>query len=384
MKIFERMSVLRSAILSAILLATLSSTASADWQLNLTEGVTEISRRVFDMHMMVLWICFWIGVVVFGAMTISIIRHRKSRGVTPATFHESMTAEIAWTVVPFIILVAMAIPAAKTLIVMEQTEDAEITLKVTGHQWKWEYEYLESGIRFISNLHADSREAAKLDSGIDPTSVENYLLETDRHVVLPTGKKVRILLTASDVLHAWWLPAFAIKKDAIPGFINEMWMIIDEEGIYRGQCAELCGRDHGFMPIVVDARSQSDYDDWVTAQLAEAEAAANSADREWGMDELMERGEGVYATYCVACHQGNGQGIQGVFPSLVGTPMALEDLEGHIDVVMNGKPGTAMQAFSTQLNDADLAAVITYERNAWGNDTGDIVQPLTVKNLRVH
>ncbi len=384
MKIFERMSVLRSAILSAILLSTISPTVSADWQLNLTEGVTEISRRVFDMHMMVLWICFWIGVVVFGAMTISIIRHRKSRGVKPATFHESMTAEIAWTVVPFIILVAMAIPAAKTLIVMEQTEDAEITLKVTGHQWKWEYEYLESGIRFISNLHADSREAAQLDSGIDPASVENYLLETDRHVVLPVGKKVRILLTASDVLHAWWLPAFAVKKDAIPGFINEMWMIIDEEGIYRGQCAELCGRDHGFMPIVVDARSQSDYDDWVTAELAAAEAAANSADREWAMDELMERGEGVYATYCVACHQGNGQGIPGVFPSLVATPMALEDLEGHIDVVMNGKPGTAMQAFSTQLNDADLAAVITWERNAWGNDTGDVVQPATIKNLRVH
>ena len=384
MKIFERMSVHGHAILSAILLPTISSTAAADWQLNLTEGVTEISRKVFDMHMMVLWICFWIGVVVFGAMTISIIRHRKSKGVTPATFHESITAEIAWTIVPFIILVAMAVPAAKTLIVMEQTEDAEITLKVTGHQWKWEYEYLESGIRFISSLHPDSREAAQLDSGIDPASVENYLLETDRHVVLPVGKKVRILLTASDVLHAWWLPAFAIKKDAIPGFINEMWMIIDEEGIYRGQCAELCGRDHGFMPIVVDARSQSDYDDWVAAQLAAAEAEATSADREWAMEELMERGEAVYATYCVACHQVNGQGIAGVFPTLVGTPMILEDIEGHIDIILNGRAGTAMQAFSTQLNDADLAAVVTYERNAWGNDTGDVVQPSTIKNLRVN
>ncbi len=384
MKISERMSVHGGAILSATVLLMASSTTSADWQLNLTEGVTEISQKVFDMHMMVLWICFWIGVVVFGAMAVSIIRHRKSRGVAPATFHDSMTAEIAWTVVPFIILVVMAVPAAKTLILMEQTEDAEITIKVTGHQWKWEYEYLDSGIRFISNLHADSREAAQLDSGIDPASVENYLLETDRHVVLPVGKKVRILLTASDVLHAWWLPAFAIKKDAIPGFINEMWMIIDEEGIYRGQCAELCGRDHGFMPIVVDARSQGDYDAWVTAQLAEAEAVASSAEREWSMEELMARGEGVYGTYCVACHQANGQGIAGAFPSLVGAPMMLEDIEGHIDIVLNGKPGTAMQAFSTQLNDADLAAVVTYERNAWGNDTGDVVQPLTIKNLRVN
>ena len=383
MKIFERMSVHKHAILPAILLSAISSTVSADWQLNLTEGVTEISRRVYDMHMMVLWICFWIGVVVFGAMTISIVKHRKSKGVKPADFYESLTAEIAWTVVPFIILIAMAVPAAKTLIVMEQTEDAEITLKITGHQWKWEYEYLESGIRFISNLHADSREAAQLDSGIDPASVENYLLETDKHVVLPVGKKVRILLTANDVLHAWWLPAFAIKKDAIPGFINEMWMIIDEEGIYRGQCAELCGRDHGFMPIVVDARSESGYNDWVAAELAAVEAAANSVDREWTIEELMTRGEGVYGTYCVVCHQGNGQGIQGAFPSLVGTPMALEDIEGHIDIVLNGKSGTAMQAFSAQLNDADLAAVITYERNAWGNDTGDSVQPLTIKNLRV-
>lgn len=384
MKIFERMSVHRRMVLSGIFLWATSSTASADWQLNLTKGVTEISHEVYDMHMMVLWICFWIGVLVFGAMTISIVRHRKSRGVTPATFHESTTAEIAWTVVPFIILIAMAIPAAKTLIVMEQTEDAEITLKVTGHQWKWEYEYLESGIKFISSLHADSREAAVLGSGIDPESVENYLLEVDKRIVLPVGKKVRILLTASDVLHAWWVPAFAVKKDAVPGFINEMWFIIDEEGVYRGQCAELCGRDHGFMPIVVEARSESDYNTWVTAQLAEAEAAANSADREWALEELMERGEQVYATYCTACHQANGQGIPGAFPSLVGSPLVLEDVDGHIDMVMNGTPGTAMQAFSTQLNDADLAAVITYERNAWGNDTGDSVQPSTVKALRVH
>ncbi len=369
--------------LPSLVLWAASFPAAADWQLNLTEGVTEISREVYDMHMFVLWICVAIGVIVFGAMAYSIFYHRKSKGATPATFHESTTAELIWTVIPFIILVAMAIPAAKTLIVMEDTSDADITIKITGHQWKWEYEYLESGIRFISNLHASSREAAVLDSGIDPNTVENYLLEVDKPVVLPVGKKVRILLTASDVIHAWWLPAIAVKKDAIPGFINEMWTKIDEVGIYRGQCAELCGRDHGFMPIVVDARSESDYNDWVTAELAAAEAAASSADREWEMGELMERGQGVYATYCVACHQSNGEGIPGIFPSLVNTPMILEDIEAHVDIVLNGKEGTAMQAFSSQLNDADLAAVITYERNAWGNDTGDVIQPSAIRAMRV-
>ena len=358
--------------------------ARAEWELNLTEGVTEISRDVYDMHMFVLWICVWIGIVVFGAMIYSMIKHRKSKGVTPATFHESTTAEIVWTIIPFAILITMAYPAAKTLVAMEDTSNADITIKITGHQWKWEYEYMDSGVKFISNLHADHREAAALDSGIDPNSVDNYLLEVDNPLVLPTGKKIRFLLTASDVIHAWWIPEFAIKKDAIPGFINEMWTNIEEEGVYRGQCAELCGRDHGFMPIVVQATSQSEYDEWIGAQLAAAEAEAGSADREWALDELMERGEGVYGTYCVACHQGNGQGVAGVFPSLVGVDITTgENPDAHIDVLLNGRAGTAMQAFSTQLNDADLAGVITYTRNAWGNDTGDVVQPSTIKSLRI-
>lgn len=369
--------------LYGLLIFAVSHSAHAEWELNLTEGVTEISRDVYDMHMFVLWICVWIGVVVFGAMIYSMIKHRKSKGVKPATFSHSTMAEIVWTVIPFAILVTMAVPAAKTLIEMEDTSDSDITVKITGHQWKWEYEYLDSGVKFISSLHPDSREAAVLDSGIDPNSVDNYLLEVDNPLVLPVGKKIRFVLTASDVIHAWWVPEFAIKKDAIPGFINEMWTKIDEEGVYRGQCAELCGRDHGFMPIVVHATSESEYNDWISAQMAAAEAEAQSADREWAMDELMTRGEKVYGTYCVACHQPNGQGLQGVFPSLVGTEMSLNDLDGHIDVVLNGKAGTAMQAFSAQLNDADLAAVITYERNAWGNDTGDVIQPSTIKAVRV-
>ena len=220
--------------LFGVALMMVNGFAFADWELNLTEGVTEISRDVYDMHMMVLWICFWIGAVVFGAMIYSMVRHRKSKGHTPATFHESTFAEIVWTIIPFAILVMMAIPAAKTLIAMEDTSDAEITVKITGHQWKWEYEYIDSGVKFISNLHADSREAAAPDSGIDPASVDNYLLEVDHRMVLPVGKKIRFLLTASDVIHAWWVPAFAVKKDAIPGFINEMWTNIDEEGRLSG------------------------------------------------------------------------------------------------------------------------------------------------------
>jgi cytochrome c oxidase subunit 2 len=333
--------------------------------------------------MFVLWICVWIGVIVFGAMAISIVKHRKDKGYVPATFHESTAAEIIWTIIPFAILITMAIPAAKTLIAMEDTSDSDITLKITGHQWKWEYEYLDSGVKFISSLHSDSREASALGSGIDPATVENYLLEVDNPVVLPVGKKIRLLLTANDVIHAWWLPAFATKKDAIPGFINEMWINIEEEGIYRGQCAELCGREHGYMPIVVHATSQEKYDEWTSAQLAAAEADANSADREWAMDELMERGEKVYGTYCVACHQANGEGITGVFPALKDSPAALGDLEQHINMVLNGVSGSAMQAFAAQLNDADLAAVVTYERNTWGNDTGDSAQPSAVKALRI-
>jgi len=371
-----------SRVLSLVgfMLFAVSLPASAQWQLNLTEGVTEISREVFRMHMLALWICIAIGVVVFGAMAWSIFSHRKSKGVKPATFHESLSVEVVWTIAPLVILVILAIPAAKTLINMERTENADITLKVTGHQWKWEYEYLDEGIRFISSLHPEHREAAARDSDIDVNTIDNYLLEVDNRVVVPVDKKVKIVLTASDVLHAWWMPAVAVKKDAIPGFINSMWFQIDEEGVYRGQCAELCGRDHGYMPIVVEAVSEDRYNQWVKATLEEQ---ANSDTLEdMSMDDLMARGEQVYGTYCAACHQGNGEGITGVFPSLVGTPLVTEDIEGHIKVILDGVAGTAMQSFAGQLNNADLASVITYERNAWGNNTGDMIQPSQVNDLR--
>ncbi len=373
-----------AGVVLGLSLWAISFTAQADWQLNLTQGVTAISRRIYGMHMMVLWICVVTGVVVFAVMTYSIIKHRKSKGATPATFHESITAEMLWTVVPFVILVVMAIPAAKTLIAMEDTSNADVTIKITGHQWKWEYEYLDEGIRFVSNLHDSSREAAVLNSGIDPATVENYLLDVDKPLVLPVGKKIRFLLTSNDVLHAWWVADLAVKKDAVPGFINEMWTKIDEDkvGIYRGQCAELCGRDHAFMPIVVHAKTEADYNLWVDQQLAIAKEEANSADRQWTMAELMKKGEQVYGTTCVACHQSDGKGISGVFPALAGSQMVLEDIEAHIDIVMRGKAGTTMQAFAALLSDVELAAVITYERNTWGNDTGEVLQPAAVKAAR--
>jgi cytochrome c oxidase subunit 2 len=345
----------------------------------MTKGVTDISQSVYDLHMTILIICCVIGVVVFGAMFYAIIKHRKSQGAVPAQFHESTQVEVIWTVIPFLILIGMAIPATKTLIEMEDNSNADITIKVTGSQWKWHYQYFDHDFGFYSLL-STPREQYENQNGknADVVKGKNYLLEVDRHLVLPIGKKVRFLITADDVIHSWWVPAFAVKQDANPGFINEAWTIVNEPGIYRGQCAELCGKDHGFMPIVVEVLSQADYDLWIVAQkqdLAKAESDAKQAlASTMSMDESMTLGESVYMTRCAACHQANGEGIPGAFPALKGSPMSLNDIDGHINIVVNGKAGTAMQAFSGQLTAKELAAVITYERNAWGNNTGDVVQ----------
>lgn len=351
--------------------------ARAEWGLNLPAGVTPISQNAYGLHMMILWVCVAIGIVVFGAMFVSILRHRKSRGAVPAQFHESTTVEILWTIIPFLILVSMAVPATRALIAMEDTSDSDISIKVTAYQWKWQYEYLDEGIGFFSTLSTPHDQIyGSAEKGPD------YLLEVDNQMVVPVGKKVRLLLTASDVIHAWWVPELGMKKDAIPGFINEMWIQVKEPGVYRGQCAELCGRDHGFMPIVVVAKTEAEYNQWVAEQQSTGAAAAADDDREMGMDEMMARGEKVYGTHCAACHQVNGAGVPGAFPALVGSPVVKGPTAGHIDRVLNGKPGTAMAAFGGQLGDADLAAVITYQRNAWGNDTGDLLQPSDIKAAR--
>jgi len=271
---------LSCAVLALFVLS--SGLALAEYGLNMTQGVTEISREVYGLHMKIFWWCVAIAVVVFGAIFWSILFHRKSRGYKAATFHHSTIVEVVWTVIPFIILIAMAIPAAKTLIAMESTESADITVKITGYQWKWRYEYLDgdaAGVSFFSSLSTPLEQINDENPGAEAARLqnENYLLEVDNALVLPTGKKVRFLLTAADVIHAWWIPDFAVKKDAIPGFINEMWTVIDEPGVYRGQCAELCGKDHGFMPIVVIAKDEADYAKWVTAQPDAAILKANVA-----------------------------------------------------------------------------------------------------------
>ena len=354
-----------------------AANAVADYALNLPRGVTPISQDAYDLHMLILWICVAIGAVVFGAMFISIISHRKSRGAVAAQFHESTTVEIIWTIIPFLILIGMAIPATKALIAMEDTSDSDLSIKVTAYQWKWGYDYLDEGISFFSTLSTPKEEIYN-----EENKGENYLLEVDNPVVVPANKKVRLLITASDVIHAWWVPKLGMKKDAIPGFVNEMWFKIEEPGTYRGQCAELCGKDHGFMPIVVVAKTEEEYSQWVADQKTGSQAAAAEALRDWTQDELVSKGEEVYATNCAACHQANGEGIPGTFPAIKGSAIATGPIEQHVALVMNGKPNTAMQAFGPQLSDVDIAAVITYQRNAFGNDAGDIVQPSDIKAAR--
>jgi cytochrome c oxidase subunit 2 len=358
-------------------LGLLSPAAFADYALNFQPPITEIATQVYDLHMLIFWVCVAIALVVFGVMFYSIFAHRKSKGFKPAQFHHSTFVEIVWTTVPFVILIAMAIPATKTLIAMEDTSDADMNIKITASQFKWEYDYIDDGFKFISALSTPEAQIYENEA-----KGENYLLEVDNPIVIPTGQKVRFLLTAQDVLHAWWVPAISVKKDAVPGFINEMWTKVEKPGIYRGQCAELCGAKHGFMPIVLEVKSPEDYATWLAGkkEAAAAEAKALASGKEWTLDEMMAKGETVYGANCAVCHQGNGEGLPPTFPALKGSKLVTEGTpEAHTTVVVKGQ--NAMPAFAS-LNDLELAAVITYERNAWGNDTKQVVQPSDVKALR--
>jgi len=373
-KLTGRLSVALAGVLSMLAVTAVN----ADYALNMTEGVTPISRDLYSLHMIVFWICVAIGAVVFCAMAWSIIFHRKSRGAVAANFHESTMVELIWTIGPLLILIAIAIPATGILLDLEDAKtNADINLQVTGIQWKWKYNYIDEDVQVISSLAQNSRDVIK-----DPTGHENYLLEVDQSIVLPINKKIRFLFHSDDVIHSWWVPEFAVKQDAIPGFINDSWAIIEEPGIYRGQCAELCGRDHGFMPIVVEAVTQSEYQQWLSDKKAEAASMAASADKEWSMQDLLAQGETVYKVNCAACHGPTGAGIPGIFPAMTNSPVATGDAAEHVNVVMNGKAGTAMAAYKSQLNDVDLAAVITFERNSFGNSVGDMVQPSVIKNAR--
>ena len=343
------------------------------YTLNMRTGVTDISAEVHDMHMLMFTICVVIGVGVFGVMFVSMYFHRKSKGAKPANFHESVKVEIAWTVIPFIILIAMAFPATKLLINMEDASEPDVTVLVTGSQWKWHYKYMDNDVEFFSKL-ATQQDQIK---GSIPKGV-NYLLEVDRPLVIPTGKKIRFLVTSDDVIHSWWVPDFAVKQDANPGFINDAWAIANEPGIYRGQCAELCGKQHGFMPVVVIAKEPAEYDKWIadqeSIQLQAKEEEQRLLSMNMTMPEAMAQGEKVYLANCAACHMPNGEGLPGVFPALKGSQIAVADEPRHIEIMLNGVTGSAMQSYAKQLTMSEIAAVVTYERNAWGNDTGDLVQ----------
>ena len=356
--------------------------AQAEWGLNLRQGATEISQKVYDLHMFTLWIMVVIGIVVFGLIFWSIFYHRKSRGVKPAKFSHSTTVEIIWTAIPIIIIISLAVPATKLLIAMHDTSGSQVTLKATGHQWKWQYDYLDEGLTLFSNLDQKSQDIRQLKSGLNPQDHENYLLDVDQPIVLPINTKVRILTTSNDVNHAWWVPDLGWKRDAIPGFTNDNWAIIEKEGTYRGQCAELCGKDHGFMPIVVKAVPMDEYKVWVAEMKAAQEAKKNTANIVLTKEELMTQGEAVYKKVCAACHQVNGQGVPGAFPALAGSAVAIEPANrlGHIHRIIYGK--NLMPAFGEQLSDVEIAAVTTYERNAWGNNTGDEVQAKEVSEAR--
>lgn len=363
------------------------SSAWADTQLNLTKGVTAVSREVYDLHMLSLYICTAIGVVVFGAMFWSMIFHRKSKGAKSADFHESTKVEILWTAIPIVILIAMAVPATSTLINMENNDNSDVTIQVTGSQWKWHYKYFDENIEYYSVLSTPREQYENQNgsfNGNDAHKGNDYLLEVDKPLVIPANKKVRFLITSDDVIHSWWVPAFAVKQDANPGFINEAWTNVDVPGTYRGQCAELCGKDHGFMPIVVEVKSPEDYDAWLNEQHALTAKAADlekaSLNASMSKAELMQLGETTYMAYCAACHQPTGSGLPPAFPALKGSPIVTTgSATEHINVVFNGRAGTGMQGYGKQLSLKQIAAVVTYERNAWGNDTGDVVQSSDVK-----
>ena len=365
-----------------LLLSFLSTGAWAEeaqrWQMNMSPGVTEVGAEIYGLHMIVFWICVVIGIVTFGAMFYSVFAHRKSKGVKPATFHESTAIEIAWTIVPFVILIVMAFPATTTLLKVYDFDDSDLDILVTGYQWKWKYEYIDEAgenVVFFSNLRTGETEIYNEDN-----KGEHYLLEVDEPVVLPVNKKVRFLVTANDVIHAWWVPALAVKKDAIPGFINEAWSKPLETGVYRGQCAELCGRQHGYMPIVVNVVEQDEYDAWVADKKSKAAEIKSLMDKQFTLDEQMVAGKTVHNQYCAACHGVNGEG--GIGKPIAGSPIATGEIARHLDIGINGVPGSAMQAFGAQLNDVDMAAVITYQRNAFGNNMGDIIQPIDVYNFK--
>lgn len=366
----------------ALLIAVLAPGAAlADREWNLQPPVTPIAHEIFELHAIIFWICVVIFVAVFGTMFYSIYAHRKSKGHVAEQFHENTTVEIIWTVIPFIILVLMAWPATKTVLAMKDASAADLTVKITGSQWKWNYDYLNDGFGYFSELATPYAQIENRQK-----KGEHYLLEVDRPLVVPVNKKIRLLITSSDVIHAWYLPAAGVQQDAIPGFVRDDWMKFDKTGTYRGQCAKICGKEHGFMPIIVEVKSEPEYASWVAEQKKKVASSADDVNKAWEIKDLVARGEKVYTANCVACHQANGKGLPPAFPPLDGSKVVTGPKEAHISTVLNGvtkdgKP-TAMVAWKGTLSDVEIAAVITYERNSWGNHTGEAIQPSEVAAIK--
>ena len=382
MKAKLMMSDLAKVMMVASLALPGSAIANGESKFGLQTPQTPVAHELYDLHAITLGICIVIAVVVFGLMFYTILRHRRSVGHEAKQFDSNKPLQIIWTVIPCLIVVGMAFPATRTVIAMKDTSSPDLTIKVTGYQWKWHYDYIGQGVSFYSDL-ATPRDQIENKA----PKRENYLLEVDNPLVVPVGKKVRVLFTANDVNHAWWVPAFGVKQDAIPGFVRDSWFEVETPGVYRGQCSELCGKDHGFMPIVVEALPEEQYKTWLADQQAKnkvaAAAASASVAKTYTLDELKTEGEKVYGRSCVACHQAGGQGVPGAFPALAHGPITTGPIAGHVDIVMNGsKKNPAMAAWKGQLSDLELAAVITYERNAFGNTMGDMVQPKDIVAAR--
>jgi cytochrome c oxidase subunit 2 len=366
----------RGRQLSIVAVAAFPGTAFAAWDYNFQRSVTPIAQHIDSLHQFIFWICCAIFVGVFGVMFYSLFKHRKSVGHQARQFHEHTLVEIVWTVIPFLILLFMAFPATRTVLAMHDTTAPDMTVKVTGYQWKWHYDYLQQGFGFYSNL---ATPLAQIENRAPKG--EHYLLEVDNPLVVPVDTKVRLLITANDVLHAWWMPAFGVKQDAIPGFVRDTWFRVEQPGIYRGQCAELCGKEHGFMPIVVEVKTKDEYAKWMSVQKTKFAGAAPSAERPMDLAAQLARGGQVFNANCAACHQANGKGVPGAFPALDGSKIVSGPKADQIAIVLHGKPGTAMPPWS-QLSDADIASVITYTRNSWSNKTGDAIQPAEIKAAR--
>jgi cytochrome c oxidase subunit II len=378
MKVSKLLSTLTALSTGMAALAACGSAHAVAWYFQ--SPASKMAAEIDWLHQVVMWIILVIFVGVFGFMFYACYAHRRSVGHKAEQFHENTTVEILWTVIPALILIVIAWPVTKTVIAQKDTSAPDLTIKVTGYQWKWGYDYIKGegeGISFISTM-ATPRDQIE---GKAPKG-EHYLLEVDNEVVVPVGKKVRIIATAADVIHAWWIPALGAKQDAIPGFLRDIWFRAEETGTFRGQCTELCGKEHGFMPIVVRVVQADEYSKWVGEKQKALAAAADDPNKQWAVPELVARGEKVYASNCVACHQAQGQGTPAMkAPALAGNKLVTGGEQGPIDTVLNGRPNTAMQAFKQQLSDTDIAAVITFARNSWGNKASD-VQPAEVKARR--